>query len=254
MAYVDSHVHLNSWKNPDINQSAESLNKQLVDADVEKALVLHLEIQPWSIEEMSQIIAKFERIEAFVNVHPENIQSPDILAKAVKEQFFSGLKLHPRLQKFQPDEPAVISLCKYAGELNVPVLLDAFPDGTGLMQGFNPLAYAKLAKDCPDTRFIWAHMGGHHVIDFMMLAKRLENVYFDCSYSLLYFRGSSIPQNMVYAMNSMRFERIFYGSDYPDRSIKESVELSLDVLNQYGVNDEQQEKLLYSNFKDFMSW
>ena len=122
------------------------------------------------------------------------------------------------------------------------------------MQGLNPLQYASLAKACPNTCFIWAHMGGHQVIDFMMLAKRLENVYFDCSYSLLYFRGSSIPQNMVYAMKSMRFERIFYGSDYPDRTIKESLHSSIDVLDEFGVTDSQKEKLLYSNFKEFMSW
>lgn len=254
MAYIDSHVHLDSWKFPNIQDAAGELNQQLIDADFEKAIVLHLEIQNWSVEAMSKVITDFDRIEAFVNVHPTNPKAAEILTKAIREQFFCGLKLHPRLQKFQPDEPEVIELCRHAGTLNIPVLLDAFPDGTGLMQGFSPLAYAALAKACPNTRFIWAHMGGHHVIDFMMLAKRLENVHFDCSYSLLYFRGSSIPQNMVYAMRSMRFERVFYGSDFPDRTIKESLNASIEVLDEFGVNDTQKERLLYGNFKEFMSW
>ena len=65
-----------------------------------------------------------------------------------------------------------------------------------------------------------------YVLDFMMLAKRLPNVYMDCSYSLLYYQGSPTLKNLVYAMKSMKMERIFYGSDYPDREIKESLDLS----------------------------
>lgn len=254
MNCIDSHLHLNSWKYPLISEAAAELNQQLTQANVEKGIILHLEIQPWDVEEVATEIAKYERLEAFVNVHPDNEQAPFIMEKAIKTQGFCGIKLHPRLQKLDMNAQALRDVCDVAAGLKVPVLLDAFPDGTGLMQGFNPLEYAKLATDCPNTQFIWAHMGGHHVLDMMMLAKRLENVHFDCSYSLLYFRGSSIPQNMVYAMNSMRFERVFYGSDYPDRDIQTSLTSSIEVLTELGVTETKLEKLLYQNFKEFMQW
>ena len=97
-------------------------------------------------------------------------------------------------------------------------------------------------------------MGGHYVLDFMMLAKRLPNIYFDISYSFLYYRGSSIPQNMIYAMQSMRFKNIFYGSDYPDRPLKESLELSISLLNEHQVHGDDQAQILHLNAKTFFGF
>jgi len=254
MNCIDSHLHLDAWQYPDIANAAKVLNSQLVEANVDKGVVLHLQIQPWSVAEVSKVIQQYPRIEAFVNVHPDDADALQVLEYALKHQHFCGIKLHPRLQKFSLDHPNLANICQLAAELSVPILLDAFPDGTAMMQGFSPLDYAALAKRQPNTRFIWAHMGGHYVLDMMMLAKRLANVYFDCSYSLLYFRGSSVPQNMIYAMQSMRFERIFYGSDYPDRDIASSLNQSLAVFAQFGLTDPQLEKVLYLNFKEFMAW
>ena len=44
------------------------------------------------------------------------------------------------------------------------------------MQGFDALAL-QICKSCPNTKIIIAHMGGHHVIDFVMLAKRIPNLF-----------------------------------------------------------------------------
>ena len=88
----------------------------------------------------------------------------------------------------------------------------------------------------------------------MMLAKRLPNVYMDISYSLLYYRGSSVVDNLLYAMRSMRFDRIFYGSDYPDRSIKDSLDLSLKILLEKGLTNEELDKILSVNAINFFKW
>jgi predicted TIM-barrel fold metal-dependent hydrolase len=97
-------------------------------------------------------------------------------------------------------------------------------------------------------------MGGHYVLDCMMLAKRLPNVFFDTSYSLLYYQKSSIPNNMVYAMHSMKFDRVFYGSDYPDRPILASLNQSLDFLTSQGLTEMQLSKIMGGNIMDFFGW
>jgi predicted TIM-barrel fold metal-dependent hydrolase len=193
-------------------------------------------------------------MKAFVNINPNSQKAEKEFQNAIERLGFIGLKLHPRLQKFDVDSDATKRLVRLAGDLNVPVLIDAFPDGTNLMQNFNSVNYAKLALHCPKTRIIWAHMGGHYAIDFMMLAKRLPNIYMDMSYSLLYYRGSSVTQDMVYAMRSMRFERIFYGSDYPDRSLHDSLHSSIQELRNQGVNELEMKKLLESNARHFFEW
>lgn len=253
MKVIDAHLHLDSWKYPELEDAANALEAEINNAKLEKVIFLHLQIQPWTIENVSQRLNHNPKIVSFINVHPRHQDAENELLFGIQQLGFKGLKLHPRLQEYFPNEACVISLCRLAGELNVPVLLDAFPDGTALMQGFDPLKYAELAKACPNTKFIWAHMGGHKVIDFMMLAKRLPNVYMDCSYSLLYYRGSSVTDDLLYAMKSMRYDRIFYGSDYPDRSLKDSLEQSLVILEQYGVNGEALNKIMYENCESLLN-
>ena len=251
---IDAHVHFDERVDGTAVGAAAELARQAAAANIDRVVALHLDLQPWSAEEVAAAIAPHPAISAFINVHPEHAGAQERLREGIERLGFIGLKLHPRLQEFPVDGEATVRLVRFAGELGVPVLIDAFPDGTHLMQGFEPLRYATLARQCPGTRMIWAHMGGHHVIDFMMLAKRLSNVHFDMSYSLLYFRGSAIPMNMVYAMRSMRFDRIFYGSDYPDRPLGESLQASREVLQSYGVNEDELARLLGGNASRFFGW
>jgi predicted TIM-barrel fold metal-dependent hydrolase len=254
MTIIDAHLHLDPTVDGTALGAARELDQQLANAGIARGLVLHLETQPWTARETAAAVASYPRLKAFINVHPYKDDAKSILSEGVTEMGYTGLKLHPRLQEFETDDIRTIELVQEAGRLNVPVLIDAFPDGTHLMQGFNALRYATLARECPETKIIWAHMGGHHVLDFMMLAKRLPNVYMDTSYSLLYYRGSAVIQNLVYAMRSMRFDRIFYGSDYPDRPIKDSLNLSIGLLRSEGLTQEEIEKILSGNVIKFFQW
>jgi predicted TIM-barrel fold metal-dependent hydrolase len=254
MKIIDTHVHLDPSVEGGVGNAAAELYAQMRDANITHCLALHLEAQPWGIKEFADAIRPFPEIHGFVNIHPESKDSLAVLDHAIHELGFEGLKLHPRLQEFKVMSDAVVRLAKEAGKMNIPVLIDAFPDGTHLMQGFNPLDYATLANTCPETTFIWAHMGGHYVIDFMMLAKRLNNVWMDTSYSLLYYRGSSITDDLAYAMKSMRFKRILYGSDYPDRPLKVSLEESIHLLNRYNIVASDASAILSGNACELFGW
>ncbi len=250
---IDAHVHLDDKGFRSAAGAADEVARQMLDAKIDHAIVLHLDKQPWSLEDVAAAMERHDGMHAFANVHPGDPRATEILTNAVNELKFIGLKLHPRLQEFRVDSPAAVKLVECAGNLNIPVLIDAFPDGTGIMQGFDVLSYARLAQMCPGTRIIWAHMGGHRVLDMLMLAKRLPNVYMDMSYSLLYYRGSSVPKDMVYAMRSMKFRRIFYGSDYPDRPLGDSLSLTLGLLRALGLDELEIRVLMHSNAEEFFS-
>ena len=222
--------------------------------EIDHVVVLHLEAQPWGMQEFISALKPEAGMHGFVNIHPYTTDSCKLLEFAIRVLGFEGLKLHPRLQQFDVSSKLVVNLCNKAADLGVPVLIDAFPDGTYLMNGFNPIDYALLAKRCDMTKFIWAHMGGHYVIDFMMLAKRLSNVWMDTSYSLLYYRGSSKVDDFTYAMKSMRFNRILYGSDYPDRPLKETLHESIEILTQHGIIDSAADSILSKNAYALFGW
>ena len=249
---IDAHLHLDERCGSAID-AARELDSQLASAGIKRAIVLHLLAQPWPVTEVAKAIASSSRLVGFVNVHPYEPSAIDDLKRGV-ELGFIGVKLHPRLQRFSIEDSRTIDLILTAGQLGLPVLIDCFPDGDWLMDGFDPVNFARLAKQCPDTRIILAHFGGHHCIDFMMLGKRIPNVYFDCSYSLLYYRGSPIVQALTYCFKSMRFNRVFYGSDYPDRSIGDSLRGSLREFAHAGIEGHDLKKLLSQNIIDFFGW
>jgi predicted TIM-barrel fold metal-dependent hydrolase len=251
---IDTHLHLSPLVSPKASVAAASLDKDLAASNVERAIALHLLAQPWSAEEFAEAIAATKRLSGFINVDPCGGDAQQRLRYGVEKLGFIGLKLHPRLQRFDLDDASVRRLVGYAGEMDVPVLIDAFPDGDWLMMGFDPLAFARLAKECADTRIIIGHFGGHHCLDFMMLAKRLPNIWFDLSYSLLYYEGSSVTANLLYCCRSMKYQRIFYGSDYPDRDISTTVQRSLDILRAHGIGDTEKDRLMSTNAMEFFGW
>lgn len=248
---VDAHLHLDCEKHNSISDAAKKLEIERVNAGINHCIVLHLLAQGYSSFEFYEAIKPYPCLHGMVNIDPLGESACTELTNAILKLDFVGLKLHPRLQGFDLAHPKVEALVKHAGSLNVPVLIDAFPDGTNLEAGFSPLAFATLARRCPSTKIIVAHMGGHYVFDFMMLAKRIPNMYFDVSYSLLYYRGSCIPRDMVYAIKSMKSNRIFYGSDYPDRPLNESLELSKAVLVENKLSVELTKNLLGENAAKF---
>ena len=58
---------------------------------------------------------------------------------------------------------------------------------------------------------------------------------------------------MVYAMKNMRFDRVFYGSDYPDRPLGETLKSSLEIFKAHNVAKEELDKILYENATQFFS-
>lgn len=251
---IDTHLHLDESIPGPARNAAEWLNHDLIEHGISRAVVLHLSFQRWPVEEIAEAIAAQDRMVGFINIHPYDKDSESQLRRGIEELRFIGLKLHPRMQRYAVDDEKTIRLVRCAGEMRVPVIICGFPDGDWLMQGSTALSYARLAKACPEAKIVVAHMGGHHVLDMMMLAKRLPNIYFDTSYSLLYYRGSGIEKALVYAMRSMRFQRVFYGSDYPDRSISDTLSQTIEVLHSEGIDDEAMHRIMYQNAKDFFGW
>jgi len=251
---IDAHLHLDDRIEGGAINSVRELDMALKDSNIARGVVLHLQVQRWGVEEVAEALASSERLAGMINVHPFDDDCESQLRKGIEDLKFIGLKMHPRIQKYSLDDPRTHKLVQAAGEIGVPVVIDAFPDGDWLMQGFDPLAFARLAKACPNSKILIAHFGGHYCIDFMMLAKRLPNVYFDVSFSLMYYRGSSVVNDILYCCKSMKYDRVLYGSDYPDRSIAETLKGSLAEMEGQSIPEDGMRRLLSKNAEDFFGW
>ena len=246
MKIFDSHLHLdNKFNSP--NQALIFLNKELKKHNVEKYILIHMENERWDMAAFSKACSKFNNIKKIINIDPTKKNFDKKFLQSIKKYNFNGLKLHPRLHNFSLRSENVARLIKIATKNKLPIIIDAFPDGNSLMQKIIPLDYAYLAKKFKDTNFIWAHMGGHQVMDFLLLAKRLKNVLLDFSYTLLYYQNSSVEKDVLFSFKSMKYDRIIFGSDYPDRTIKKTYFLIRDILKKNKITKGNLEKIMYTN-------
>ena len=251
MKVFDAHIHLDSKKFPKARDAAKNLNSELIKNNVERAVVIHLNIQKWKVNEFVEATEKYKRFINILNVNPKLNSSIGQIDSLFKKKKFKGIKFHPRLDEFNINDKCVHRVLKKYQQYNLPVIIDAFPDGDFMMNGFNPVDYAYLAKQFPKIKFVWAHIGGHYVLDFLMLAKRLPNVCFDFSYSFLYFRESKILDDIIYAFKNLKFDRIMYGSDAPDRSIKKTIAYTHKILIKNKITKKNIIKLMYENANQF---
>lgn len=212
--------------------------------------MLHLLHQPWSLEEFATAIAAHPTLVPFANINPTSPSAEADLLRA-KDLGYRGLKLHPRLQGYQPDTPDCVDLVRAAGALGWPVTVDCFPDGDWLMAGHDVRQYARLAREAPGARVVVAHAAGHHCLDLLMLAKRTPNLWMDLSYSLLYYEGP-VVDNLFYCLRSLRHERVLFGTDHPDRPLAVAVSRSEALFARHGLIGEPLEKLLWKNAQQLL--
>ena len=199
MKIFDAHIHLNDEKFADAKKAASHLNKELKINGVSKAVVIHLNIQKWKENEFFNATKNYKNFITMLNINPKDKNIKKKLNKFFKKKLFKGIKLHPRLGNFNLKDKYVLKLLKYYQEYNLPVIIDAFPDGYFMMNNFKPLDYAYLAKKFPKIKFVWAHIGGHYVLDFLMLAKRLST--FNSIFLILFCILEKAKYWMIYFMH-----------------------------------------------------
>jgi len=131
-----------------------------------------------------------------------------------------GLKLHPGLQKFAPNDEQFWPLWAAAAELGLVCLFHCgtMATGAGLPGGggyklkyVNPMLVDDVAADFPSLRIILAHPGWPWQAEQLAIVRHKANVYLDLSgWSPKYF-----PAELVEQMNNPLQNKCLFGSDWP---------------------------------------
>ncbi len=147
-----------------------------------------------------------------------------------------GLKLHPSLQGFRPDDPAFSPLYAAAADLSVPIIFHTgqtgigagLPGGRGIKLRYSdPMLLDDVAADHPNLTVIMAHPSVPWQDAAISVATHKANVYIDLSgWSPKYF-----PPQLVRAANGLLKHKVMFGSDYPlltpDRWMKDFTALEI---------------------------
>jgi uncharacterized protein len=172
----------------------------------------------------------------FASVDPHDGADAVALLRDLAAAGARGLKLHPSLQAFRPDDPALRPLYATAAELGLPVIFHTgqcgigagLPGGRGIKLRYSdPILIDDVAADFPELAVIMAHPSVPWQDTAISIATHKANAYVDLSgWAPRYFRPT-----LVQAVNGPLRRKALFGSDYPlispDRWLAEFAELDI---------------------------
>lgn len=244
---IDAHVHIHpdpkGWGDK-YDASLDTLIKQMNKSSIDKAILLPIypKVSNAFIAEACQ---KYPgKLIGFASVDPlGGDKSVAQLEEDIHQYHLKGLKLHPRLQNFSLTDSRMIPLLQKAAELNIPTVIDSFPYGSGMESSF-PLLIDRLATLVPGAKIIMAHFGGYKLWDALFVAKAHPNIFVDISYTILYFQGSSLAEDLGFAIKKLGSHKCIYGSDFPEMDIEETFKASMAALRSYHLSPQDMENIL----------
>lgn len=207
---IDFHTHVDraelfGWIDP-----PEKLIPLLDDAGIEMAAVMTYVdlpgVNPNALEYVADAVARYpDRLVGFVRLNPNHRGAAlDILARAVDEFAFRGVKLHPTTTLANPADEPTVELMRACGEQGLPVLFHCGDDPMT-----TPQSIAAGAARAPDTTVVLGHMGGYfHVDEAIDMAERHQNVYLETS-------AMPYPWKIAEAVRRIGAHRVLYASDGP---------------------------------------
>jgi predicted TIM-barrel fold metal-dependent hydrolase len=144
-----------------------------------------------------------------------DVDGSDATVDAVARAGFRALKLHPRLNGYDPLDPRCIATIREAARRGLVVFLD-----TLFRQRGRPTAHAadvvdRLANACPDVRMVLLHSGGAALMEVAEVARLHPGLMLDLSFTLLRYAGTSLDSDIRWTMRNLD-QRVVIGSDMPE--------------------------------------
>jgi hypothetical protein len=143
------------------------------------------------------------------SVHPRD---PDRVAVLEREAAAGAraIKLHPTMQRFYPDDPAVMDVYEACDRLGLVVFYHAGRAGIepeATHRYALPRHYEGAIRAFPGVQFVLGHAGARDVADAVPLARRYENAWLG-----IHGQGVTRLHEMLEATGG---ERMLFGTDWP---------------------------------------
>jgi len=222
---IDSHSHLGKRKTPLGHGVASFLGDDLVrnldEVGLDCAVAFPLGASYTDYSEANQIMAdemaKYpQRIIAFCRINPNF--GPEATEKSLDHCLgtlkLKGIKLHPEIEFFDPNEPELMEPVNLAARrYQVPILFH-----TGMSRKASPAVIGELAAQYRDVPVILGHMGvSEYVKTAVAVARRNENIFLETSVV------GWMPL-LLEAFRGVGASKILFGSDHPYKPLPMEVD------------------------------
>lgn len=237
--------------------SPENVLLQMDEAGISQSVIFALSTSLLyaSNEFVAGLCKKFpDRFMGFASVDPRDKNAPAVLEHAIKDLGLRGLKFHPPLQDFFPNDKNIWPIYEKASSLNIPVVFHVgstpFANMAKLSQA-HPLLLDEVAISFPKLKIILTHLGTLWHNEAFMVTEKNPNVFIDTS-AYPHEIKKLLTQDLI---NRVGRDKFIFGTDFPmpyegkTHCMKDHV----DSINSLQVPDEIKEKIFYKNFERLLS-
>lgn len=195
----------------------EKLIEQMDEAGIQTTILYAVDapIVYASNEYVHALCARYpDRFIGFASVNPLEADAPQRLEHAVREYGLLGLKLHPPLQQFAPDDRRVWPVYEKALELDIPVVFHVGTTPFGSLCRLahaNPLLVDEVAVAFPRLRMMLTHLGTLWHNEAFMVVEKNPNVFIDTAAYLSEIEAILTPD----IVERIGTDKIIFGTDYP---------------------------------------
>ena len=187
----------------------------------------------WLMDTLADVPA----VSGFVAMDPGTL-SPERNVEHLREMAdrgARGVKLHPVVQKFEPDDPRMHTVYQACIDMGLTVLSHTGPARSGEPFAEVP-AFAPVLREFPTLSVLLAHLGGGKWRETLAVAQAFPSVAFDLCEIIEWAGASNAPttEELARLIRDIGPERVVLGSDYPWYEPAHTAELvlSLPVLSQ----------------------
>jgi uncharacterized protein len=197
--------------------SLVNLLAQMDDAGIKKSVLFALDapLLYASNEFVANICKKYpSRFIGFASVDPRKTDACEQLKYAVEKLSLKGLKLHPPLQNFYPNDRIVWPVYALASEMGIPVVfhVGSTPFGNLVkLKQADPILIDDIANDFPNLKIILTHLGTLWHNESFMITEKHPNVYIDTA-AYPYEIKEMLTEKLIMRVGP---EKFIFGTDFP---------------------------------------
>jgi uncharacterized protein len=219
---IDSHMHVGDFPMFGVRLDPDGLAKVFAEHDITAGMVFYPD------NALTRDVV--ERIDPAYGFFWANPRQPGYVTEAaayLDHPKFLGVKMHPLLDGYHPNDPAVYPLIELLIERDLPVLIHCGHPIFTL-----PWSIEELVVRYPDAKIILGHMGHGNIVYInaaIDIAARHPNVYLETS-------GMPMHSKIAEAVQRVG-NRVLFGSDVPFHNpAVEMLKVKVSGLDDAGVN------------------
>jgi predicted TIM-barrel fold metal-dependent hydrolase len=134
----------------------------------------------------------------------------------IKRQGFAGIKLHPRLNGYDPQDAKCIATIEAAGTQGLVIFLDTLFRRPGLATRHAPDVIDAIVAACPDTKMVLLHGTGTTMLDLYEIVRCNDHLLLDLSFTIMRYRGSTRLDDDMHFLFKTTDRLVTVGSDWPE--------------------------------------